>query len=1108
MDHLSSAALFFSMRLFVIVNVFTAIHAALAVNPLNSWPGVYHDLQWRAQLNCALTSSGKTSEASASASVHNHSLSHVSSLLQYQCHIPNSTNTTQDSSVSQVVSENIRLDVRCWLEDKRANVICCLKRQRARDTDTSQLIISLRLGTDTWSEETNITSQVQCPGEDEITCSFALPANNVSVSLSVRGFLSDHPVLTTEMSFSTDLLRKPDAPFHLRYNVTVGGEVVIAWNDSQNNNHSLYYELRYSSNTSLTHWEVINVQHSWVSLSELTSGVRYTVQVRCKLFHHLQHWSVWSDWSQPFYLTLDVSYIPAEVFTSPGAEVTVYGVLHNHSWTAAKAVWMLNGQMLPESQYRMINERVSAVTIRAKEPGFDTLMCCHPLGERYKCSIAYTKVYIEGFFDANITCQTDQRSRTDSMTCKWSKSAWAVIRFLYRSYRRMCEEIPLEERTEIQTPGETMAGVVECPDGSGDYSECTLQVLSMFFCYKLWLVVEGGSNKVRSLPVFILPVDYVKPSPPSDLEAVTLPNKTLSVNWKRPHLPAYELQYELRYVPIHGMADLQWKVFGPLYESWATFLVKDACIQYKVEVRCRRLNGSGYWSDWSKAHASSVYSAKAPEMGPDFWRIIQETSSYTNVTLLFKPFPAEEPASCVQRLIVVHQTSGGNVWSDDIAPSSFYTFQWGKEIHSITVISRNSLGSSAKNSNMTLVRQPKRQCVHRFYVAANTSCVFFSWSLVCEQPSLRSFVLEWLDLSGDSSQGKTPPGRVEWLRVASTARDLQLCRPFYGTEEFKLYPVFVDGEGEPVACTAVRSDPAAYMLLMIIAFLFVVLFVTLIISQNQLKKFVWKDVPNPNNCSWAKGIDFKKLDGNLFGHQEGLTACPLLPVNENVCEVEIVEKLFAVEEDQEEKALLHHSDNTERQSNNLSSREGSLDPLSLDASTVAASSETSGQSSVMYSTILVFDQPVLQMKQQESLSSSSDEGNFSANNSEISGSFPGGLCELESHSSSDSTNPRSSCSYNSVEEFSETSEQEDEVLESTQVSKELYYMGMNEEAEEDELDEEYKEEVGTEEQIPDSSPKMECKKTSDSNVPFYLPQFRTAAIKLLKEAVGDSTLQL
>lgn len=68
------------------------------------------------------------------------------------------------------------------------------------------------------------------------------------------------------------------------------------------------------------------------------------------------------------------------------------------------------------------------------------------------------------------------------------------------------------------------------------------------------------------------------------------------------------------------------------------------------------------------------------------------------------------------------------------------------------------------------------QCVRWFHIAANASCVFLSWSLVCEQPSVLSFIVEWQELSGDSRQGWTSAERVEWLRVASTARDLQLCR--------------------------------------------------------------------------------------------------------------------------------------------------------------------------------------------------------------------------------------------------------------------------------------------------------------------------------------------
>lgn len=79
------------------------------------------------------------------------------------------------------------------------------------------------------------------------------------------------------------------------------------------------------------------------------------------------------------------------------------------------------------------------------------------------------------------------------------------------------------------------------------------------------IVLCNGENKSDTKTFLCSPV---KPTPPSDLEAVILPNKTLRVSWRRPYLPVYDLQYELRY----GMADLEWtvrKVFH-LYHGHAT----------------------------------------------------------------------------------------------------------------------------------------------------------------------------------------------------------------------------------------------------------------------------------------------------------------------------------------------------------------------------------------------------------------------------------------------------------------------------------------------------------------------------------------------------------
>uniref|UniRef100_A0A9J8CF09 Leptin receptor n=1 Tax=Cyprinus carpio carpio TaxID=630221 RepID=A0A9J8CF09_CYPCA len=1003
-----------------------------ALSPSDGRGGVYEDLKWKALLCCELpfaqTLDGGLSEHPPVG----------------QCQLLNATKPE--------FSKNC-LDILCWLEGERTNLICNAKSYRAAAaasllTIRPQLVVQMNV----LSDETNHAAQ--CAGEEIAMCSISLHGNDANVSLTISISLNETTAVSPKMQVSTHHLRKnfPEQFF-------------------------------------ISCFLCIVLKHgrSWVTLNDLSSGIRYMVQVRCQ-----SHFNYWSEWSQPFYFTLDVSYIPAEVFTTPGSEITVSAVFHNRSWRASKAVWMLNGQeKIPESQYRVINEQVSAVTVTVDEPGFDTLMCCHQWGERFKCIIAYAKIYTEGMFNADITCQS-KNSEVDTMKIEGSEEA-----------------------------EESMSLVKECPSGAGDHRECTLRNLSLFSCYKIWLEVEGGRGKVRSFPVYVLPIDCVKPSSPTVLEATTLPNKTLSVSWRRPHLPVYDMQYELRFVALRGMANTQWKVIGPLLEPQAEIQLEESCVQFEVDVRCRRLNGSGYWSDWSTSYTSVVYNRKAPEMGPDFWRIIQEdpVRSVTNVTLIIKqPVLAGDPYSCVEGLVFEHQASGRAVWSNETTLVQFHSFQWRKEAHTVTVISRNTLGISTRNRNITLLHQPKRRVVHSFSVVANASCVYLSWSLLSNHPVPQSFVIEWLDLNKDPEQDMSLTNRLQWVRVQSTSRDLSLCLifdsvicfctgRFYGSEEFTLYPVFVDGEGEPVRYTATRGDPAAYILLLIIAFLSVVLFVTLLISQNQMRKLMWKDVPNPNNCSWAKGMDFRQIDTmeNLFPHSEGLTACPLLLVSESICEVEIIEKPHPVtlEHVKENEVLIYNSgDKTTTNSTLLAD---SSDPLSLEASTAAPTPETSGQSSVTYSTVLLSGQPSLHRKQQESLSSSSDEGNFSGNNSDISGSFPGGLWDLENHVCSDSANPRHSSSYNSVEEFSETSDQDYEASESTGVAKDLYYLEVNEE-EKEEDEEEIEETQGEWEKNEmvmrvDARPLLEEKDSTavDTNnishsIPLYLPQFRTECI--------------
>ncbi|KAG2461656.1 LEPR protein, partial [Polypterus senegalus] len=105
--------------------------------------------------------------------------------------------------------------------------------------------------------------------------------------------------------------------------------------------------------------------------------------------------------------------------------------------------------------------------------------------------------------------------------------------------------------------------------------------------------------------------------------------------------------------------------------------------------------------------------------------------------------------------------------------------------------------------------------------------------------------------------------------------------------------------------------------------------------------------------------------------------------------------------------------------------------------------EGSRQSKIEYATILVPKDPCELSVQLKSSSSFSDEGNFSANNSVISGSIPSSLWDTDNRSSLCLTpmNQHISSSFNSSEGFSEASDREDSLEEEQNPVLDLYYLG-------------------------------------------------------------------
>ncbi|CAB1332217.1 unnamed protein product, partial [Coregonus sp. 'balchen'] len=956
------------------------------------------------------------------------------------------------------------------------------------------------------------TNSMDCVGEDSITCSIDLLAVSsiVVVTVNVSNTTAGPPVIL----IVPPRLGKPSPPLNLTHTQTAEGELVLSWSNPQPyaSPVPLSHEVRYvtSHNTSNPNWKHVEVTgDQWVSLTGLRAGLHNIVQIRS---HHPVVPHLWSDWSQPHRIDLeDVTYLPERVVASLGDSVTVYCVFNDRRVNASTA-----------SQYTAVNDRVSKITVQPSEQKlYDILHCCQSSGEKYSCNYRYATIYIKDPF-IDISCVTN--GDLDSMTCRWN-NIQTEINFLSRVADLSCDV--MEEAEEVGGAVSVFRQVVCVSSRSREVKSCTLQPIRVTSCYKLWMEAKTD-NGTRSHP----------PHPPSGLEAVSMPSGVLRLAWVPPELPHYDMQYQVRYALATDRAHPFWQVLAPRAESWAEVPEPDVCRVYNVQVRCMHINSSGTWSDWSHSLYTTPHNSRAPDQGPDFWRVFQEdpARNQTNVTLLFKHFPIVEPTYCVEGLVVQHQASGGIVTEEQIGLVSSYRFAWREEVHSVTVKAQNSQGYSTRNINMTLERHPKRQCVRSFCVSrVNSSCVVLSWSLQPNSSVPWSLVVEWSGQNHQDRQGQTTEGREMWTRVPPTDQVLYLHGDFYGSEEyvFTLCPVFADGEGEPVYTKA-------YMLLMIIAFLAIVLFVTLVISQNHMKN-MWKDVPNPSNCSWAQGMDFRKAETmeQLFRQPEGLPDWPPLFISETISQVTIVEKTGPPAPDKDSILIPASAPSLlDSEVPEVPEEEETPQPPELPRSV-----ESSAQSSVTYAMVLLSDDPRRLYKQDGSHSRSSDEGNFSANNSDISGSFPGGLWELEnsySRAGELDLDPYRSCFYKYVEEFSETSEQEDEALGGERdggmegmEEKDLYYLGMGcqEESEEEEEEEEREENTGAmllkevvvlqrEGSSIESNPLLGCRdsmfsESSDEgavvgigmrSVPLYLPQFRTAPSRPLK--AQDSTPKL
>ncbi|NXS51646.1 LEPR protein, partial [Brachypteracias leptosomus] len=954
-------------------------------------------------------------------------------------------------------------NIECWIPGELELLVCSLQFLKVflRDdlkVDLFYAVSELPLGEVSTSSLKGPVLAAECDCGDSDKCECSVPSLRLSHTylmwLKVTSGVT--PLWSPLMAVKPIDIVKPEPPLNLHVGMTEKGQVKMCWSQPVLMPYPLQYEVKVSAKAAHSGWQVVQVAlDTSLALDNIQLDSSYLVQVRCR---NRQGPGFWSDWSTPYHLNLgaEVLYFPPKLLARAGSNVSFHCMYRQQQQAvrAAELVWWLDmAEELPATQYTLVSTCVSKVTLvnlAATKPrgGFfsKALYCCHHSRE---CHHRYAELYVVDV-NINISCETD--GSLTRMTCRWSahpttQLQGSSLHFRYYRSRIYCSDFP---RTSPASE------VKKCHLQQNHSYECTFQPIFLFSGYTMWIEFKHFLGTLESPPTCVVPADVVKPLPPSNVQAeITRNVGLLNVSWTNPLFPDTDLTFQIRYAV--SREELTWELYEvPKAPSSAVIQVEQLCVGYVVQVRCRELNGSGYWSNWSRAAHTLVRDIRAPLQGPEFWRIITEDPArrQKKVTLLWKALRRNQSLCSVSRYLVEHQTPGNTSWVEHVDEGTTCSFPWAEHTHTVTVLAMNSLGVSAENFHLTLSQQMSRVSVVRSLSAypVNSTCVVLVWTLSAQKPQISSFVIEWRSLNKEEE--------MKWVRVPPNVSKYYLYDHFILIEryQFNLFPLFAGGVGQPRSTDHFTTggyenehNSSISVVLPIVISTSVFLLGALLVSHQRMKKLFWEDVPNPKNCSWAQEVNFQKPETfeHLFTkHPKAMSFEPLLLEPEIVLEDISVTK--ALKEEDTEDFLEGDSTSTKLEDSEHDSACSSSHFTSSSFSESSQDDHLSGemrrQADIKYATIISSSGASGLYEQQRNLRSCFDRCFFTEDPAAPS-TFSGSSWEVGNgvfllFPDPPGRQPSKTLSLVSSEGFSEPAEQDDAFADGAGAGQSLCYLGV------------------------------------------------------------------
>ncbi|OXB66631.1 hypothetical protein ASZ78_013890, partial [Callipepla squamata] len=536
-------------------------------------------------------------------------------------------------SISAFQKRDSYWNIECWIEGKLDLLVCGLKFHVRLDLKVHLLyaVSELPLADVSTSSlrRTAMAAQCNCSEYGSCECHVPSPRLNHTYIMWLKTGTGLTCFGSPLMSVKPIDIVKPGPPLNVHLEMTEKGQVKICWSEPAPMPYPLHYQVNISGHSAQNGWQVVQVAlNTTLDIDDALLESSSFAQVRCR-----NHYGpgFWSEWSTPYNLNLggrswavtltsstllgykrftnfcfvesvcvrtlsvpaplpysncaflsffvaEVLYFPSKILTSVGSNVSFHCIYKNKSKSVASEEidWWLNlAEEIPESQYTLVNDRVSKVTLfnlKATKPRgsffYNALYCCHQSRE---CHHRYAELYVVDV-NINIKCETD--GYLTEMTCRWSANPDMLLlgtslqlRYHSPAYNRFKEDYL------------AFLGI----KNKGDVGDV---VLLQSFYFSLYFPV--------------------KPLPPSDIKAeITRTDGLLNVSWTNPVFSSEDLKFQIRYAV--SREELTWELYEVLSVPTRSVVIEvQLCVEYVVQMRCRALDGLGYWSNWSRPAYAAV----------------------------------------------------------------------------------------------------------------------------------------------------------------------------------------------------------------------------------------------------------------------------------------------------------------------------------------------------------------------------------------------------------------------------------------------------------------------------------------------------------------------